>query len=170
MKDPYAVLGVSENATEAEITKAYRTLARKYHPDLNPGDNTAEAKMKEINTAYEQIKDIKSRGESYSANTGASSAQRASEPFTNGGYDFRRTYYYYDFSDPEEENQRNRQTFRVFNPFRIFFRITLFILIIRLISSLIFGGIAGLFGGYRSRYYEDSRQPYSYSYEEGQNQ
>lgn len=169
MNDPYAVLGVSKNATEAEITKAYRTLARKHHPDLNPGDKTAEAKMKEINAAYEQIKNIRANGESYSANTGAST-QRASEPFGSGGYDFRRTYYYYDFSDPEEENRRSRQTFRVFNPFRIFFRITLFILIIRLISSLIFGGIAGLFGGYRSRYYEDSRSPYSYSTKEGQNQ
>ena len=62
MNDPYAVLGVSKNATEAEITKAYRALARKYHPDLNPGDKTAEAKMKEINAAYEQIKDIRAQG------------------------------------------------------------------------------------------------------------
>lgn len=60
MQDPYAVLGVSRTATDEEITSAYRKLARKYHPDLNPGDKTAEAKMKEINAAYEMIKDIRS--------------------------------------------------------------------------------------------------------------
>lgn len=56
MSDPYAVLGVSRDATDEEIKKAYRTLAKKYHPDVNPGDKNAEAKMKEINAAYDAIK------------------------------------------------------------------------------------------------------------------
>lgn len=56
MKDPYSVLGVSPNASEEEIKKAYRRLAKKYHPDLNPGDTQAAKKMEEINVAYEQIK------------------------------------------------------------------------------------------------------------------
>ena len=60
MTDPYAVLGVSRTATDEEITSAYKKLARKYHPDLNPGDKNAEQKMKEINGAYETIKDIRS--------------------------------------------------------------------------------------------------------------
>ena len=55
IQDPYKVLGISPNASDDEVKKAYRQLAKKYHPDLNPGDKTAEAKMKEINAAYNQI-------------------------------------------------------------------------------------------------------------------
>ncbi len=56
MGDPYKVLGVSPDASDEEIKKAYRALAKKYHPDLNPGDEAAAQKMQEINAAYEQIK------------------------------------------------------------------------------------------------------------------
>jgi len=56
MEDPYKILGVSRDASDEEIKKAYRKLARKYHPDFNPGDETAAKKMQEINAAYEQIK------------------------------------------------------------------------------------------------------------------
>ena len=55
--DPYKVLGVSPDASDEEIKRAYRRLAKKYHPDLNPGDQEAARKMQEVNTAYEQIKD-----------------------------------------------------------------------------------------------------------------
>lgn len=54
--DPFQVLGVSPNASEDEIRQAYRRLAKKYHPDLNPGDKTAAQKMNEINAAYDAIK------------------------------------------------------------------------------------------------------------------
>ena len=56
-KDYYATLGVSKTATEKEIKQAYRKLARKYHPDVNPADKTAEARFKEINEAYEVLGD-----------------------------------------------------------------------------------------------------------------
>ena len=56
MEDPYKILGVSPDASDEEIKKAYRKLAKKYHPDLNPDDAEAAKKMQQVNAAYEQIK------------------------------------------------------------------------------------------------------------------
>lgn len=70
MQDPYRVLGVSQGASEDEIKKAYRTLAKKYHPDVNNGSAEAEAHMKEVNEAYSQIMKMRRDGTS-----GASSGQ-----------------------------------------------------------------------------------------------
>lgn len=62
-KDFYKVLGVAKDATESEITKAYRKLARKYHPDANPGDESAEKKFKELSGAYDVVGDATKRAE-----------------------------------------------------------------------------------------------------------
>jgi molecular chaperone DnaJ len=60
-KDYYQILGVSRNASEKEIKQAYRRLARKHHPDLNPNDKSAEARFKEINAAYEVLSNPEKR-------------------------------------------------------------------------------------------------------------
>lgn len=56
ISDPYKVLGISPDASDEEVKAAYRRLAKKYHPDLNPGDENAARRMNEINAAYDQIK------------------------------------------------------------------------------------------------------------------
>src|SRR5262249_34694216 len=60
-KDYYSTLGVAKTATEKEIKQAFRKLARKHHPDVNPGDKAAESKFKEINEAYEVLGDSQKR-------------------------------------------------------------------------------------------------------------
>src|SRR6266403_2758965 len=60
-KDDYEVLGVKRGVADDEIKKAYRKLARKYHPDLNPGDKSAEEQFKQLQEAYDVLSDTKKR-------------------------------------------------------------------------------------------------------------
>ncbi len=96
--DPYKVLGVSRDATDEEIKQAYRRLAKKYHPDLNPGDKEAAKRMQEVNAAYEQIKNP----EKASANQGrqGSYGGYGYDPF--GGYG-QRTYSGTDSTDQYQQ-------------------------------------------------------------------
>jgi DnaJ-class molecular chaperone with C-terminal Zn finger domain len=86
MYDPYEILGVSRNATQEEIKKAYRKLAHKYHPDKNPGDKQVEEKFKQINNAYEILSDPEKRanydrfGNMYNGSAGFNYGK------TNGGF------------------------------------------------------------------------------------
>ena len=83
--DFYKALGVSEDASESDIKKAYRKLSRKYHPDLNPGDKQAEKKFKEISEAYDVLSDKKQR-EEYDQIRRYGAAGMGAGGFGGGGY------------------------------------------------------------------------------------
>src|SRR5262249_16674198 len=85
MQDPYTTLGVNKTATQEEIKNTYRTLAKKFHPDLNPKDKTAEHKFKDINAAYEIIGDPANRAKfdrgEWNAEPEAEARRRHGGPF-----------------------------------------------------------------------------------------
>src|SRR6516165_8200384 len=90
-EDPYAVLGVKPEATQDEIRKAYRQLAKKLHPDLNPGDKQAEEKFKQVAAAYDILGDAEKRARFDRGEIDASGQERARER------------YYRDFHGPGAE-------------------------------------------------------------------
>ena len=89
-KNPYEVLGVARDASDADIKKAYHKLVLKYHPDKNPGDKTAEEKFKEVNNAFDILKDPQKRaaydrfGDAAFAGGNGASAGMGGNPFGNG--------------------------------------------------------------------------------------
>ena len=85
-KDFYAVLGVKKDVTEAELKKAYRKLARQYHPDSNPGDAAAEARFKEISEAHSVLSDPAQRAE-YDQLRAMGSGARFTAGGAPGGFD-----------------------------------------------------------------------------------
>ena len=165
VNDPYAVLGVSPGASEEEIKTAYRKLAKKYHPDLNPGNAEAARKMNEINAAYDRIKNP----QSYNQNPyGGANPYGSANPYGNPyGNRQNGTYYTYTYTyDPfrgfyrqqgpgqnsyqQNNNQQNGYNYRPargFRPGRIFLIIIIFYILLNLLTSFL-----------RPRYY------YSYPY------
>ncbi len=94
-RDYYEVLGVKKDASDDEIKKAYRSLAKKYHPDMNPGDKEAEAKFKEVNEAYAVLSDTDKRAKydqyghaAFDPSAGGGAGFGGFGGFGEGGFDF----------------------------------------------------------------------------------
>lgn len=121
--NPYRILGVSSDASDETVAKAHKALAKKYHPDLNPGNETAARKMGEINRAYDEIKAM--RQHSASCQDGRAQTWRRSAT----GYNYRDYY-------------KKPRVSLVW----VFLAILVTALFVRLVLSL-------LFGGYTNYYY-----------------
>ena len=93
--DPYTTLGVKKDATSDDIQKAYRRLAKKLHPDLNPGNKTAEDKFKEVSAAYDMLSDPEKRARFDRGEIDASGTERP------------RQQYYRDFAQTSDEEVCN---------------------------------------------------------------
>lgn len=104
-RDYYEILGVSKNASDDEIKKAYRKLAVKYHPDRNPGDKEAEAKFKEINEAHEVLSDKQKRarydqfGHAGVGGAGGNPFGGGGNPFSGGGFNYNGQTFNFDFGN-----------------------------------------------------------------------
>lgn len=90
MRDPYDILGVSRSESDDEIKKAYRQLCKRYHPDLNPGDKSAEEKFKEVQAAYDEVmRQRQGGGTAGNAAYGYGRTQQTGNPYGGnpfGGY------------------------------------------------------------------------------------
>jgi DnaJ-class molecular chaperone len=108
VKNPYDVLGVAPTASSADIQKAYRKLAKKLHPDLNPGDKAAEEKFKEVTGAYDLLGDAEKRKRFDNGEIDAAGAERPQHHFyrdfagSDGGHAYTDSSGFADFVDADD--------------------------------------------------------------------
>src|SRR6187402_766384 len=86
MRDPYEILGIAKTASEAEIKKAFRTLAKKHHPDKHAGDAAAQKRFQEISGAYDILGDTQKRAQYDAGAIGADGNPKGFDPRQGGGY------------------------------------------------------------------------------------
>ena len=159
-KNPYSVLGVSETATDEEIRAAYRTLAKKYHPDLNPNNPEAARRMNDVNVAYDQIKTADKRA-AYRASQAQQTYYQQSSYTNNPFQSYYRTgqgYYGgsytggnngdnneppFGWSSVFEEQQRQRSNTVRFRFSRIIYLALAFMLLIMLGNCVLYNCVVG---------------------------
>lgn len=155
--NPYDTLGVSADASDEEISKVYKRLAKKYHPDLNPGNDAAARRMGEINQAYDQIKTMRQNGTTWqdmNTNTYENPYNNPHEAYQDpfsAFYQSARSYTYY-YQKPKA------------HPMGMILAVLVTILLVRLFLSMLFGGFAGyyyVYPEYGTSY--NSSGGYSYS-------
>lgn len=134
ISDPYKVLGVSSTDSIEEITKAYRKLAKKYHPDVNFGNEEAAKKMSEINAAYEQIK---SGNTSQGGSRGYSGQSSYGNPNSSyGGYNPFEGFDPFGGFDPFAGSYRQRRETSEFDPVKSYLRSGYFAEALNVLSNI----------------------------------
>lgn len=170
-KNPYTVLGVSETATDAQIRTAYRNLAKKYHPDLNPNDPEAARRMNEVNVAYDQIKTAEKRAEYRASQSQRFEQQSAytTNPWqtyyrTGQGY-YGGSYTGNDGNDNEppfgwgsvfEEQHRRSAPTQRFRILRIFYLVLALLFLSSLARCALYSCFVAPFGGCTDGYYSQA--------------
>lgn len=145
LNNPYEVLGVREGADMDEIKKAYRKLAKQYHPDLHPDDPKANEKMQQVNEAYDMLcnpdKYRSQRQARPNPNPYAGYGQRAYDDYARQGRQYNpggwQYTYYTDDSDAWREWQQPRQNVRSFNPLRGVARFIGGIMVFRFVMAML---------------------------------
>jgi len=149
--NPYDILGVSPSASDEEVTRAYKTLAKRFHPDLNPDNPTAVDRMGEINRAYDDVKAIRHSGEdpgvyAYSSRSASSSAY---DPFEK----MRSAYHYRYYSRGVRRS-----------PMAVILAVITMFFFVRLLLSVLFGGYAGYYYSYDPSEPADENAVHTYGY------
>ena len=159
-KNPYTVLGVSETASDEEIRAAYRSLAKKYHPDLNPNNAEAAKRMNDVNVAYDQIKTAEKREADRASQTQQTYYQQSAytnNPFQNyyrtgqgyyggsytGGNNGDNNEPPFGWSSVFEENQRRRTNTVHVRLTRVLYLVIMFVLLALLGNCVLYSCVVG---------------------------
>ena len=127
--NPYDVLGISPNASDEEVTRAYKSLAKRYHPDLNPNNPSAADRMGQINRAYDDVKAMRQRADAADAHS-----SEADNPGAYGPYDVMRSV------DRTRYSCGARR-----NPMWMILAVVMVFFFVRMLLSILFGGYAAAF-------------------------
>lgn len=191
VNDPYQILGVSRDASEDEIRQAYRRLAKKYHPDLNPGDAQAAQKMNEINEAYDLLKNPQAYRQQQAQQRAQQQARQAYQngPQNQGYYNpfdpfgfygsqsgseedssdpNQNTYYYYWSSNDDPNRQQYQWNYRRprRSPLGVLGKIVMIWLIIQFLLSML--GSCSVRSAYSDGYTSENAS-YTWTQTTGQN-
>lgn len=194
VNDPYQILGVSRDASEDEIRQAYRRLAKKYHPDLNPGDVQAAQKMNEINEAYDLLKNPQAYRQQQAQQRAQQQARQAYQngPQNQGYYNpfdpfgfygsqsgseedssdpNQNTYYYYWSSNDDPNRQQYQWNYRRprRSPLGVLGKIVMIWLIIQFLLSMLGSCSVRRYGSAYSDGYTSENASYTWTQTTGQN-
>ena len=194
VNDPYQILGVSRDASEDEIRQAYRRLAKKYHPDLNPGDAQAAQKMNEINEAYDLLKNPQAYRQQQAQQRAQQQARQAYQngPQNQGYYNpfdpfgfygsqsgseedssdpNQNTYYYYWSSNDDPNRQQYQWNYRRprRSPLGVLCKIVMILLIIKFLLTMLGSCSVRRYGSAYSDGYTSENASYTWTQTTGQN-